>query len=119
MKKNVLITGATKGIGLAISNKLNSTGWNVIGIARNKIHPFPGDIFVCDLSNRQRTNSILKAITDKYSISAVINNVGIAIPEPIEAVDLNNIDLVYDLNVRVAVQITQKCAQQMRSRKWG
>ena len=36
LNKNILITGATSGIGNAIANKLKESGGNVIGVSRRK-----------------------------------------------------------------------------------
>lgn len=40
--RTYLITGATKGIGRALSDKLSEQGHQVVGIARNVDASFPG-----------------------------------------------------------------------------
>lgn len=62
MKKSVLVTGATKGIGLETSKRLTITGYRVIGIARQQSNPFPGTLFSCDLSNEKQTEKTLEEI---------------------------------------------------------
>jgi len=79
----VLITGATKGIGLATSLLLSRNGYNVIGIARHPDKEFPGTLFLCDLSYEKSTAEVIQAITSSYSIDAIVNNVGISSPEPL------------------------------------
>lgn len=120
-KQAVVVTGATKGIGLAISRYLYENHYLVIGIARNKIDDFPGDLVLCDLSNSQSTQSSLNDINTQYpnQIYGVINNVGIANPQPLEEIDLVSLYSVFDLNVRTALQATQAFINQMKNNKSG
>ncbi|WP_283247526.1 SDR family NAD(P)-dependent oxidoreductase [Streptomyces sp. I05A-00742] len=47
--KDVLVTGAGKGIGLAISRRLAKAGYGVIGAARSAPdEEFPGTFLRCD-----------------------------------------------------------------------
>lgn len=119
MKKTVLITGATKGIGLATSQRLTKKNWQVIGLARNSIEFFPGIFYACDLGNVEHTENVLKEISEKYHIDAIINNVGVALPQPLGQIDLASLQTVYDLNVRISVQITQTFVEVMKAKKWG
>lgn len=43
--RTYLITGATKGIGRALSDKLSEQGHQVVGIARNVDASFPGVLY--------------------------------------------------------------------------
>jgi NAD(P)-dependent dehydrogenase (short-subunit alcohol dehydrogenase family) len=123
MTNTVLITGASKGIGLAISSLLSKSGYQVIGIARGDIDgdgKFPGELIKCDLSDSLETAKALLQIKTKFpQIDCIINNVGIAMPEPLGAIDLNSLNLVFDLNVRTAVQITQAFIEQMKANNYG
>ena len=51
MKRTFLITGASKGIGLALSHRLARKGHAIIGIARNPSEGFPGALHPLDLAN--------------------------------------------------------------------
>ncbi|NYT81960.1 SDR family oxidoreductase [Alcaligenaceae bacterium] len=118
--KCVLITGATKGIGWAISQRLADLGCHVVGLARNTQDiDFPGYLYSCDLSNAGETEDMLRVIREKYPVDAVVNNVGMVRPEPLGEIDLGSLYQVFDLNVRVAVQVTQTFVASMKARKEG
>ena len=116
----VLVTGATKGIGWAISQRLADLGCHVVGLARHTQDiDFPGYLYSCDLANAGETEDILRVIREKYPVDAIVNNVGIVKPEPLGEIDLASLYDVYDLNVRVAVQVTQAFVASMKARHEG
>ncbi|MDN5843816.1 MAG: SDR family oxidoreductase [Alcaligenaceae bacterium] len=121
MKNNcVLITGATKGIGWAITQRLADLGCHVVGLARHTQDiDFPGYLYSCDLSNAGETEEALRVIREKYPIDAVVNSVGPVMPEPLGEVDLASLYQSFDLNVRVALQVVQAFAPSMKARKVG
>lgn len=118
--KCVLVTGATKGIGWAISRRLADLGCHVVGVARHTQDiDFPGYLYSCDLQNAGETEDILRVIREKYPVDAIVNNVGLVKPEPLGEVDLASLYNVFDLNVRVAVQVTQAFVPAMKARQEG
>ncbi|MEO6959451.1 MAG: SDR family oxidoreductase [Burkholderiaceae bacterium] len=118
--KCVLVTGATKGIGWAISQRLADLGCHVVGLARHTQDiDFPGYLYSCDLNNAGETEDILRVIREKYPVDAVVNNVGLVLPELLGEVELASLYQVFDVNVRVAVQVTQAFVASMKARKEG
>ena len=118
--KCVLITGATKGIGWALTQRLADQGCHVVGIARNTDHvDFPGYLYGCDLADAGRTEEILREIREKFPVDAIVNNVGVVRPQPLGDIDLASLYNVMDLNVRVAVQVTQTFVESMKARRTG
>ncbi|MEU7362261.1 SDR family oxidoreductase [Streptomyces olivaceoviridis] len=118
--RTVLITGASKGIGLATARRLADRGHRVLGIARGVPDgDFPGVLHACDLADAGATRELLETVTREERVDAVVNNVGLVLPEPLGEITLDALREVYDLNVRAAVQVTQACAGGMRERGWG
>lgn len=116
----VLITGATKGIGWALTQRLADVGCHVVGIARNTAEiDFPGYLYECDLSDAGQTQDVLQVIRDKFPVDAVVNNVGSAISQPLGSVELSALYETFDLNVRTAVQVTQAFVESMKVRRSG
>ncbi|WP_327700985.1 SDR family oxidoreductase [Streptomyces decoyicus] len=118
--KDVLVTGASKGIGLAVSRRLAEAGYGVIGVARSAPEgEFPGTFLRCDLSDVEDTARMLKEVTRERAVCRVVNNAGIAQPQPIEDLDLVVMQQVVNLNLRASVQIVQALVPGMRAERFG
>ncbi len=116
----ILITGASKGIGLATAQRLAAQGRTVVGLARGVDHvDFPGTLISCDLSDVAATAAGLQAVADRFTVSGIVNNVGAVMPQPFGAVDLATLHAVLDLNLRVAVQVTQFFVEGLKARRYG
>ena len=116
----VLITGATKGIGWALTRRLADMGAHVVGIARNTAEiDFPGYLYECDLSDAGRTEDVLREIREKFPVDAIVNNVGASVPQALGSVELGTLFETFDLNVRTAVQVTQAFVESMKVRRSG
>lgn len=118
--KCVLVTGATKGIGWAVSQHLADLGAHVVGLARNTQDiDFPGYLYACDFANAGESEEVLRMLREKYPVDAIVNNVGTVMPQSIGEVDLESLYQVFDLNVRSAVQVAQTFIPSMKARQEG
>ena len=115
----VVITGASKGIGLALAGLLADTGDHPVGIARTEPSAFPGTFVTADLSDRHQTADALTEILDAGPVDALVNNVGLVRPATLGEVDLDDLAAVFDVNVRVAVQAAQAVLPGMLATGWG
>ena len=86
----VLVTGGTKGIGLAIANRFaNEDGHIVIACARNP--PTMGQLdkrvkfFQCDVGDRNQIKAMAESINSHHgAVSVLVNNAGKFIPGRIQ-----------------------------------
>lgn len=115
-----VITGASKGIGRTTAELLAARGHLVIGLARRAPEqPFPGEFLAVDLADRAATAQVLDEITQRFAVDGLVNNVALVRPQPLGDVGLADLDAVLDLNLRVALQMTQAFLPGMQARQWG
>jgi 3-oxoacyl-[acyl-carrier protein] reductase len=119
MPKSIVITGASKGIGRAAADALAEEGWTVIGVARSAPRSFPGEFIAADLADQDQTAALANELAARKNLLGIVNNVGLAKHETIDAVELRVFTAVMDLNVRPALQITQALLPGMRSARFG
>jgi 3-oxoacyl-[acyl-carrier protein] reductase len=117
--RRVLITGASKGIGLATARLLQAQGQQPVGIARSAPEGFPGQFIAADLADVEATGRAADEALRTGPVDALVNNVGMVRPAMLGDVDLGDLAQVFDLNVRTAVQLTQAVVPGMRERGWG
>ena len=117
--RRVLITGASKGIGRAVADKVTAAGDIAVGLARSAPAEFPGEFFAADLADRAATAEVLEQILAAGRVDAVVNNVGVARFGRIGSIDLDDLFLTYDLNVRAAIQVVQAVLPGMVEAGWG
>tara|TARA_R110000803_G_scaffold115713_2_gene184222 strand:+ start:8234 stop:8959 length:726 start_codon:yes stop_codon:yes gene_type:complete len=109
--KTALITGASRGIGRAITEALHRHGATVVPVARpsddlddlcerlgERCLPYKGDA---------TSNDLLDYIDAMERLDILINNVGTNVPKPMKAVDDATLDLMLDLNVRATYRLSR------------
>jgi len=102
-----LITGASKGIGRAISDLLIEQGQSVIGIARNPDPTFKGKLFLADLSDTTSRSQVFKEIAQSFPIDRLVNNIGFNQLQGLADITAQNYQKIIDLNLTLALELTQ------------
>jgi NAD(P)-dependent dehydrogenase (short-subunit alcohol dehydrogenase family) len=115
-----LITGATRGIGRAVSEKLAAQNHRIVGIARSVGDTtFPGDVFVADLRDADSLKCALMKISGRYAVTGLVNNAGLNHVQALGQIDLAAFDEVIDVNLRAAIQCAQAVLPAMLQARFG
>ena len=123
-KRTVLLTGASRGIGHAICDKLLDQGYHVIGIARhfeqenqNSSYFFP---YTMDLANLSILPERLKTLVADYpEVEAVIFNAGRGAFGNLEEFSYMQIRSLMDLNFTSHAYLARAFLPQMKKRRRG
>ena len=127
MKRTVLITGASSGIGLAASLFFHDQGWNVIATMRNPekrntpLHQkgLP-DLVHLDVTDHASIQSAIKYAVDRYQkIDVLVNNAGYAVYGPFEASTTEQIKKQFDTNLFGLMEMTRAILPVFREQKDG
>lgn len=125
MKKVIVITGASTGIGRNTAIKLAKLGHSVYGLSRNtelmedlKAYGiFPMQV---DITSPQNITQVIQSILTKESdIDVLINNAGYGFYESLEECPINKAKALFDINVFALMQMTQAVLPTMRNSKSG
>jgi NAD(P)-dependent dehydrogenase (short-subunit alcohol dehydrogenase family) len=118
---NVLITGASRGIGRAAAVRMAGAGWDVLAGVRS-----PADGAAVVAENPARITAVELDVTNAEQIAAlddtlpvrldaVVNNAGIAVGGALEALPIEELRLQFEVNVIGQVAVTQVLLPRLRS----
>ena len=127
---NILITGASGGIGTSLSKVFSSTNANLflLGSSDEKISKLQQELpakknikyFAVDLSQRENVNNFCDSIIDEYGgISVVVNNAGITQDNIFMRMSDSAWDNVFAVNLDASMVICRKFIRSMIKNKWG
>ena len=127
-----IITGASKGLGLAMAKEFAASGANVAILARNRDSLAEAqaiasegasgrvETFSCDVSKAEDISKTFEAVIKTFShVDILINNAGISRAMPSEQItdELWQEDL--DLKLFAAIRLSRLVWPGMKARKWG
>jgi 3-hydroxybutyrate dehydrogenase len=125
MSKNILVTGASKGIGKAIAKGLAEAGYNLFLTSRNtsllkKVVQEIGarDYIICDLTSQSELENLWTFINDN-SIDILINNAGEYVYGGIDEMSYAKISQIFATNLLAPTYLCSAVAKNMKEKKWG
>ncbi|AMQ19048.1 SDR family NAD(P)-dependent oxidoreductase [Thermococcus peptonophilus] len=115
--KTVLVTGATGGIGMALSERLAEQGYHVIGVARreDKLRELSKalknfDYIAADLSDSGAPAKIREALTSMgiTKLDVLINNAGYALRKPLLEHSNEELEKIFRVNTFAPTWLTKE-----------
>ncbi len=133
MKKLIVVTGGTKGIGRAILQKFAQAEFDLVTCARNNSdleqlkqefeNNFPGittHIFPVDVSKKHQVIEFAHAIkTLNQPVDILVNNAGIFLPGEVHNEDDGHLEMMIETNLYSAYHLTRALVPGMKERKHG
>jgi len=115
---SVLVTGAGRGIGLAITRHMSERGWDVYATARSADD-------LRDLGRLSHVHPLQLDITDRSAVAklpeqlparldGVVNNAGIIVQGPVETVPLEDLSRQLEVNVTAQIAVLQAVLPKLR-----
>lgn len=121
MKKTVLITGTSSGIGKASVFEFAQMGWNVIAIQRNpeKEHDFDAlpqvKLVQLDVTNLEQIKRALTEAQKEFGkLDVIVNNAGYGVDGTFEAMSDEIIEKQFNTNVFGLMRVTRVAIKLMR-----
>jgi len=128
-KRNVLITGASSGIGYELAKIFANNGYNLILVARNKerleqlrseLHQVKVTILAKDLSSPHAAQELYSQVQAlQLPVDILINNAGYGMQGKFHQLDLEKQLNMVHLNIVALMELTHYFVQEMVSRKYG
>ena len=118
---NVLITGASRGIGRAVALRMASAGWDVLAGVRSAtdgdelVAAAPGRVTAIelDVTNAEQIAALDASLPER--LDALVNNAGIAVGGALETLPLEDLRHQLEVNVVGQVAVTQAVLPRLRS----
>ncbi|MEV6605715.1 SDR family oxidoreductase [Kutzneria sp. NPDC051319] len=123
-----IITGASRGLGLALANGLSDAGWSLVLDARGAedlrtaadqlngpVRAIPGDI-----ADPAHQAALVEAANELGGLDLLVNNAGVLGPSPLPTLadfPLDRLREVFEVNVLAQLALTQQALPTLRARE--
>jgi len=128
--KIVIVTGGARGIGKAISQTFSEQGAQVHILELNKVSgeelqnnltskAFKVQLHQCNVAIQEEVNQVIQDISKNTSIDILVNNAGIAHVGNIENTTENDLDKLYQVNIKGVYNCAKAVIPSMKKQKSG
>lgn len=120
MRKTVLVTGDSSGIGRAACQRLTAADWQVFGASRRPLDSSDWTHLIADVRDEDSVDRAVAAILAKTGrLDAVVHCAGESFVSPIEEASLAEVQRHFDLNVFGTIRVLRSVLPQMRKQRAG
>lgn len=121
MSEVALVTGANRGIGLSIAQKLHADGYTVIGTHRTKPSSAASFSSVkCDITIPESIESAFDEIEADFGpVQILVANAGITRDNLLPRMTEEDFSSVLEANLTSAYRLTKRAIKPMMKQKWG
>ena len=124
MKKVIVITGGSDGLGKAIAKQLSDNTLIIISNNESKLIEVSNDLKcdyrVCDVTDYNQVDKSINDIVNKYSkIDVLINNAGVWLAGDLEETDYDKISKCIDVNTKGPIYMTKAVLKSMYENNSG
>ncbi|MCH9660240.1 MAG: SDR family oxidoreductase [Bacteroidetes bacterium] len=112
-KRNIIITGTSRGIGYELVALFTHAGHNVLALSRNEI-PVSGlgisncTCFPCDITDSKDVKKVGVFLKEQWNhVDVLINNSGYLVNKPFSKLKMEDFQQSYEVNVFGAAALTQ------------
>lgn len=132
MRKSILVTGGTKGIGRAIIERFAKEGFDIMTCSRNEkeLASLQADLesrfssirvlaVQADLSKKEEVEKLATAVKAFAIPNVLVNNTGVFLPGAIHNEPEGNFELMMQTNLFSAYNLTRALVNEMIARKSG
>lgn len=122
--KTVVVSGAARGLGLAISQRLCADGFRVIGLGRRPSEAFAAleqaQFIPVDLSDLSGISTLARDIIKSDGpIYGLVNNAGVGTDGVLATMHATDIDRVLTVNLTAAITLTKYISRSMLAHREG
>lgn len=130
--KTALVTGGSKGLGMAMARGLVEAGADIVICSRHEEELRPaleailrgtqrrGHYFVADMSKRAEAVKLAEnAVQHMGHIDILVNNAGTNVPQPVDEIKDEDWDRVLEINLTSVMALTRALTPAMKQRGWG
>ena len=127
-EKTYLVTGASRGLGLAICHLLSDSGYIVIGVARESIElralekilkqqSPKSAVYACDFASKQQTTKLISSLIYNHEvIDGVVHNVGVIEPiKPLSGTEISKWEKLIQVNLISVQHLTSGIYSMMKN----
>jgi 3-oxoacyl-[acyl-carrier protein] reductase len=129
---NVIVTGASRGLGLAIAATLAAAGYRVIAIARNGSEELAAagrsaaagsgaiEFRACDLTDIERLGPLVRSVRAEFGhIYALVNNAGLGTGGMLSNMRNDDIERLIRINTLSPMVLTKYAVRSMMTQRAG